>query len=215
MIFWAGILVAAFFAWFSVKIGFFQIWATLFNLIISTYVAIFLAPLVAEVIPAASETLYGSALTLAAIAIATFLILQGVTYTFIPSQFFVSLPKILNTVGSGIVGFLAGFLVWSFAALLISMTLVSQHTFAQKVGFGRKIEQTNVPYMVWWCNLVNTVAASKDNKQTPEEIINRMLDSAEKKALKKKPEQVEPNKPSRDANKNRRRPSRRAGLEDI
>jgi hypothetical protein len=44
MVFWAGILVGGLFIWFAVKIGFYEMWATLFNIVISIYIAIFLSP---------------------------------------------------------------------------------------------------------------------------------------------------------------------------
>jgi hypothetical protein len=195
MVFWVGILVGGLFIWFAIKIGFYEMWAMLFNIVISIYVAVFLTPVIVNIIPAAGETSYGNALTMATAVIGLFLILQGITYVFFTSQFNVSFPRIFDTLGAGILGFLAGLLVWSFAALLISVTPASQNTFVKDIGFGNRIKQTNVPYICWWCNLVNSIVSAPDNEITSEQVINQLLDSTQSKTQDKIPEQVEPAKP--------------------
>ncbi|MHC4751617.1 MAG: CvpA family protein, partial [Planctomycetota bacterium] len=175
MVFWAGILVGGFFAWFAIKIGFYETWAMLFNIVISIYIAVFLTPVIVDIIPAAGQTSYGSALTLATAAIGIFLILYGITYTFFTGQFSVSFPKIFDTCGAGVLGFLIGFLIWSFAALLISTTPISKNTFIEDIGFGSRIKQTNVPYISWWCDLVNSIVSAPDSKITSEQVINQLL----------------------------------------
>jgi hypothetical protein len=190
MAFWLGILVGGLFAWFAIKLGFYETWAMLFNIIISIYLAVFLRPVIAEVVPAAGDTSYSSALIMSATAITSFLILHGISYTFLTGQFSVSFPKIFNTLGTGFLGFLAGFLVWSFASLLISTTPISQDTFVKGIGFDTQFEQTNMPYISWWCNLVNTVVSSQDSEHTAKEAISELL-KKEETAVQDKP--AEPN----------------------
>jgi hypothetical protein len=195
MVFWAGILAGGIFAWFAVKIGFYEMWALLFNIVISIYVTVFLTPVIVNIIPAASETSCGNALTMATAVIGIFLIMQGITYVFFTSQFSVSFPRIFDTLGAGVLGFLAGLLVWGFAALLFSLTPFSQNPFVKDIGFGCRIKQTNVPYISWWCNVVNSIVSAPDNQITSEQIIHQLLDSTQLKAQDKIPEQVEPAKP--------------------
>jgi hypothetical protein len=222
MIFWAGILAGVCFAWFTSKMGFYQTWTMMFNIVISIYLAIFLTPLIIDVIPAATDTAYGYALILTAIAIGTLVVLQGITYTLFTGQFSVTFPRVFNTVGGGILGFLAGLLIWSFLALVVSTTPVSESSIAQTIGFSNKVEQTNVSYISWWCNLVNTVAASENNKHTPQDIISGLLTGAEKKKADKGIRQGEPKKPSEPnsvekspAGEKQRRRSRNVGIEDM
>ncbi len=222
MIFWAGILVGVCFAYFTSKMGLYQTWAMVFNIVISIYLAIFLTPVIIDAIPAATDTAYGYALVLTAIAIGTLVVLQGITYTLFTGQFSVTFPRVFNTVGGGILGFLAGFLIWSFLALVVLTTPVSANSVAQTIGFSSKIEQTNVPYISWWCNLVNIVAASEDNKRAPQEFINNLLAGAEKKKADKGIRQGEPKKPAEPnsvekspAGEKPRRRLRGAGIEDM
>ena len=193
MLFWIGILVGGFFAYFAYKLGFYETWAMLFNIIIAIYVAVFFRPVIAQIIPAADETQYGHALTMLTTAIAVFLILHGISYTFLTAQFTIVFPKILNTLGTSLLGMLAGFLVWSFAMLLLCTTPISQNSFVRELGFDTQFQQTNTPYMSWWCNLVNSAISSEENRQTTEQIVDELLKSAKKKPPTKTTEQPEPN----------------------
>ena len=196
MVFWIGILVGGAFAWFAIKRGFYETWALVFNIVIAIYLAVFLGPVIADVVPAVRDTAYNNALTMLATAIGSFLILHGISYTFLTGQFSISFPKIFDTLGTGFLGFLTGFLVWSFVSLVICITPISQNSFVKEMGFGTQFEQTNVGYISWWCNLVNSAVSSQDNEQTTEEAISGLLKGAEKKAQDKTAEKAEPNEPA-------------------
>jgi hypothetical protein len=198
MVFWIGILVGGTFAWLAIKLGFYQTWALVFNIIISIYLAVYLRPVIVN-IPAVGDTPYSNALTMAAVALASFLILHGISYTFLTGQFNVSFPKVFDTLGTGLLGFLAGFLVWSFLSLLIYITPASQNTFVKEIGFTDQFQQTSVLYISRFCNLVNAVVSSQDNEYSAEQTISKLLKGPESKARKKTPEKpkpVEPAKPS-------------------
>jgi hypothetical protein len=211
MAFWFGILVGGFFAWYAVGVGFYETWTMLFNIIISVYLAVFLRSVIVN-IPAVSDTPYTNALTMLAIAIASFAILQGITYTFLTGQFKVSFPRIFNTLGTGFLGFLAGFLLWNFVSFLIFITPISQDTFMKGFGFKDQFRQSNVSYLSRWCNLVNTVVSSRDSKITSEEAISGLLKSTETEAKIKPAKQAEPAEPKEEA---RPGPPPEADVEDI
>ena len=196
MAFWIGILVGGAFAWFAIKMGFYETWTLVFNIVIAIYLAVFLGPVIANIVPAVRDTAYNNALTMLATAIGSFLILHGISYTFLTGQFTVPFPKVFDTLGTGFLGFLAGFLVWSFVSLVICITPISQISFVKGIGFGTQFEQTNVGYISWWCNLVNSAVSSQDNEQTTEEAISGLLKGAEKKAQDKTAEKAEPNEPA-------------------
>jgi len=197
MVFWVGVLVGVVFIWFAVKMSFYETWAMLFNITISIYLSVFLRPIVIEIVPAAGSTPYSNALTMLAIAIASFAILHGVSYIYFTGQFSVSFPKVFNVLAAGFLGFLAGFLVWSFACLLICVTPISQQPIVKGLGFGGQSQQTNVSYISWWCNLVHKVVSSQDNKISAEEAINDLLESTEKKTREKAGDDAaEPNEPA-------------------
>jgi hypothetical protein len=196
--FWIGILVGATFVWFAIKLRFYQTWALVFNIIISIYLAVYLRPTIVN-IPAVGDTPYNNALTMVVIAVASFLILHGISYIFLTSQFNVSFPKIFDTLGSGLLGFLAGFLVWSFLSLLIYITPASQNTSVKGI-FTDKFQKTTVSYVSRFCNLVNALVSSQDNGHSAKQTISKLLlKGAESKTQVK---QAEPEKPVEPAEPN-------------
>ncbi len=194
MIFWTAILAGALFAWFAIKLGFYDTWTMLFNILISIYVAVFLAPVIADFVPSTGEPSYTKALILTVTALGTFFILYGLSYTFITGQFNVSFPRIFDILFAPLLGFLTGFLVLSFVALLICVTPISQKTFAKEIGLNRQSQQANISYICWWCDLVHNVVATKDGPQSTEQAINWCLKADEKKT-QGSAEHAEPNNP--------------------
>jgi hypothetical protein len=192
MIFWVGILAAAFFAWFAVKTGFYQTWVMLFNAVITVYLSIFLTPVIGSAISAAGDTAYGTALTMVAVAAGAFFILHGLSYSLLTGQFSLSFPRVLDRVASGLLGFVGGLLIWSFLALLVCATPISRSSFVQDIGLERSVRQTNVPYVAWWCDLINAVVATGDNRRAAQEVIRHLLEPAKKDSLHKPTEQGKP-----------------------
>ncbi len=197
MAFWLGILVAGFFALGAVKIGFYQSWAMLFNITIAIFLAIFLWPTVMDFIPAAGDTMYSDIIAMLLTAIAAFVILHGISYTLITGQFNVSFPAVLDFVGSGFLGFLAGILVWNFASLLFSMTPFAQDSSVKKIGFDSKAsQQANISCLSVGCNLVNGFVSGGDG-YTTEKIISKLQKEIAKKARKLAPSTpADTNKPA-------------------
>ncbi|MDD5327803.1 MAG: hypothetical protein PHY02_08330 [Phycisphaerae bacterium] len=197
MVFWIGILVSGAFAWLAIKLRFYQTWVLVFNIIISIYLGIYLRPAIAN-IPAVGDTPYSNILAMAAIVLVSFLVLHCISYVFLTGQFNVPFPKVFDTLGSGFLGFLAGFLVWSFLTLLIYITPASQNSLVKSIGFTDQFRQTGVSYIAGFCNLVNAIV-SYDKGDSTEQTINELLkEGAKPKAQPKTPEPkpVTPAKPA-------------------
>ena len=195
MVFWIGILVGGLFAWFAIRMGFYETWVMLFNIVISVYLGVFLGPIIANIV-AVADAPYSNVLAILAIAIASFLILYGISYIFFTSQFNIPFPKVFDILVAGFLGFLAGFLVWSFVSFLVCITPISQNTFVKEIGFGSQFERTNVPYISWWCNLVNKVVSRQDSEYSTKEAISGLRKSVRKKARDKTDNQAEQSKPA-------------------
>lgn len=206
MVFWVSILAGGLFIWLAIKIGFYETLAMLFNVVISIYLAIFLTPVIVDIIPAARETPYCNALALAVTSVGAFLILYGITYIFLTGQFKVTFPKIFDILFTGVLGFLTGFLILSFTALAITVTPISQNRLVNRVGFNKQSQQANISYICWWCDLVNTIVSSPDTKIKSEQVIDQLLNSTQPKRQDKTDEAtgltapVEPNHPKTSIN---------------
>ena len=175
MLFWTGILVAAIFAYSAVKLGFYHAWTMLFNVVIAVYLGIKLGPAVEEFVPMSGQ--YCRTIAVLATGVGTFLVLQGIAYVFLIGQFTVTFPRGLSTLGSGLLGFLAGFLIWSYAALVICTAPLSDSGFVKEIGFeSSKLEEAKVrPYLVWWCSIVDKLVVSEDGQASVEQTVEDLL----------------------------------------
>ena len=199
MVFWLSILAGGLFIWVAVRIGFFEMWTMLFNIVISIYVAIFLTPVIVDVIPAAGDTAYGTALTLTVLAVGTFLILFAISYIFLTGQFSVAFPKVFDILFAGILGFLAGALIFSFAALIITATPISQNRLMSKIGFNAQSQRSNIEYISRWCDLIHLAVSSPDHDTTAKQTINALLSSEQPRPPGETGNQLEPSKPTNNS----------------
>ena len=181
MVFWLGILTGGLFIWYAIKIGFYEMLAMFFNIVISIYVAIFLSPIILNIVPEAGDIPCSNALALAVLGTGTFFILYGITYVFLTGQFKISFPKSFDILFAGVLGFLAGFLVLSFAALVITVTPISQNRFVKQVGFNKQSQQANLSYMCLWCDMVNAIVSSPDTKITSKQAVEHLLGDTQSK----------------------------------
>ncbi|MBN2589916.1 MAG: CvpA family protein [Sedimentisphaerales bacterium] len=174
MLFWTGILVSGLFIWLAIRIGFYEILVMFFNIVISIYVSIFLSPVIVDYFPSANDTLFYNTFALSIVSIGTFLILHTISYVFLTGQFKVSFHKIFDILFAGMFGFLTGLLIFSFFALVITVTPLAQYKFISQIGFNKNSQQTNISYICWWCDLVNT-AVSSDDKMKSIDIIDELI----------------------------------------
>ena len=200
MVFWIGILIGCLFAWLSVKMGFYETWVLLFNIVIAVFLAVFLGPVIANIVPVARESAYNNALCMIIPAVGAFLILHGISYTLFTGQYSVPFPKVIDTLIAGFFGFLTGFLVWTFLSLLICISPISQNTFVSDLNFTDGFKQTGAPYVAWWCDIVNSMVASEDSDVTSKQVINALLKNAEPKPPTGPGEGAELNQPTEPGN---------------
>ena len=202
MIFWVSILVGGLFTWLAVRIGFFESLVLLFNIIISIYVAIFLTPVILEKFSAAGDLSCGTALSMVSISAGTFLILYGITYVFLTGQFKVSFPKVFDILVAGLLGFLTGFLVSSFTALIITASPLSRNSLINKTGFNKESLKDNLSYIGWFCDSVNWFVSLPDNKVTSEQIINDLIEKVRQKEQDIRNQQAKLNRPDEPSDPN-------------
>jgi hypothetical protein len=180
-----GILIAVIFALSAKKMGFYHTWTMLFNLIIAIYLAIRIGPFIEDFFPAALSGQYSKSLALLATGTGVFLILQGIAYVLLIGQFEVTFPRIVNILGSSLLGFLAGFLVWSFAIFAFYTTPLCQNKSVKEIGFDAKTfeESKMQSYLAWWCNSMDTFIASGNDHVDAEKTLKELLTKPAKNAI--------------------------------
>lgn len=191
MLLLAGILAGGFCVWLAVKIGFYETWATLFNIVIAIYIALFLARPVVNYLPEDAVNIpCRLALTLTILAVGTFLIQHGITYILFTSQFKVTFPKIFDILFAGLLGFFGGFLLLSFVALIIFLTPFGAYT-----GVNDTSVEYNISSAYWLFDAIHSIVSPPDNEITTEKVIEQLLNKSQPDTENKNSQQAEPDKP--------------------
>jgi len=190
MVLLAGILAGGLCIWLAVKIGFYETWAMLFNIVMAIYIAIFMAQPIVNVLPEEARNIRScEALTLIVLAVGAFLILHGITYVLFTSQFKVIFPKIFDILFAGLLGFFGGFLLLSFAALIIFLT-----PFGGYAGIEDESVEYNMSSTYRLFDGINSIVSSPDNRITTEKVIRQLLYKSQPDTQNKNPPQTEPDK---------------------
>jgi hypothetical protein len=184
-LFLLGILIAAIFALSAKKMGFYHAWTMLFNLVISVYLAIRIGPAIEDFFPAAVSGQYSVTFAILAAGTGAFLILQIIAYILMVGQFEVTFPRVVSIFGSSVVGFLAGFLVWSFGTFAFYTTPLCQSQSVKEIGVDAKTfeESKTQPYLAWWCNFLDKFIAAGDTPVSAEKAIKDILIKPAPKAI--------------------------------
>jgi hypothetical protein len=209
-LFLVGMLIAVLFALSAKKMGFYHAWTMLFNLLIAVYLAIRVGPFVEEFFPPSIDGKYSTVLALLATGTGAFLIMQVVAYILMVGQLEVTFPRVVSIFGSAFFGFLAGFLVWSFAMFAFYTTPFSQSRSVKELHIDTTpFQETKMQsYLVGWCNFVDMFIKSGDNPPSAKQAMIDMMtrpaattveDANSKAAPKRTIDSNEPNQPPTDS----------------
>ncbi len=195
MMFWIAILAGALFVWLAVHLGFYETWTMLFNIAVSIYVSIFLTPILAEFAPApGGASSYHTAFCMIVLAGACFAILQGLSFVFLTGQFHIPFPRVFDVVFSGVLGFVTGFLVLSFVALVLTTTPLASHKILGVLGLGQQSQSANLVCITRCCDLIHFFAGSDSSADTAQAAVQRLLqrDTTHPEASSAPPDANEP-----------------------
>jgi len=194
MVFWIAILIGALFVWLSVRRGFYETWVLLFNVLVSIYLSVFLAPAMARFVPMPGGAAWCTALSMLVLAGGTFALLHGLSWVFLTGQFSVRFPRLFDIVFSGILGFAVGFLILSFAALTLSTTPLAKYKIVATLGLGRNAQKANIVGLTRSLDLIHAVAGFADGGTT-QAAVDRLLQTSDDLAKSDKAQPV-PNDPN-------------------
>ena len=184
MLFWLAVLVGVIFAVFSIKGGFYSMWAILFNILISIFLGVMLCPTIIGLIPDIGDSRYHHAGCVAGITVVVFAVLQTITVNFLIGteaekkvEEKISFPQIFNTVGAGLVGFLAGYIVCGFVFFIVLIMPVSEEPIVKSIceqsGFAvQSVEKV--------CDFVGGISLQSYGKAGPKAVIDWLTTPEEK-----------------------------------
>lgn len=192
MLLLAGILVGGLCAWFAIKIGFYETWAMLFNIVVAIFTALFLTrPIVNLLSEEAIDIPCREALVLLIVAVGSFLILHGITYILFTSQFNVPFPKIFDVLFAGLLGFFGGFLVLSFAALIIFITPLGKYA-----SINKESVKNNMKPAYWLLDGIHSIVSGSENEPDSSVVIEQILSKSQPNTQNINTQQEDSDKPT-------------------
>jgi hypothetical protein len=177
MIFWIAILSGVLFVWLAVRLAFCETWVLFFNVIVSIYVSIFLTPLLAELVPPpGGPPGYHVALCMIVLAGGCFAVLQGLSFVFLTGQYRIPCPRVFDVVLAGGIGFVTGFLVLSFAGLVLTVSPLASHKVIGIFSLGEQSEQANLFCITRCCDAIHSFVGPAQDDSATLAAIQKLLD---------------------------------------
>jgi uncharacterized membrane protein required for colicin V production len=124
----------------ATKAGFVSSWARLLNTAVAVYIAVYMTPTIASSMSIVNERSWGAALCALMVGLVTFIILNAICMV-IMGDLKIEMPKILDAVGGGVMGFANGILVWGFLCLLLSISPLTESSTVKQLYSPDEVEQ--------------------------------------------------------------------------
>jgi len=194
MIFWTGIALALFLAAIMVKKGLYETWTLFFNIVIAVYLGLTLGPVLKNLLGIDQAGV--EVLVLLGTAVVSLTVLYLFSYIIFLSQFHVTFPKLVDSAGGGLFGFLTGLLIYSFIVFLICVSPLNPYF--NKIGFNSASIQSNTNYMIWWTGLINGIVSADQKQDSLDQTVSALIENADKSYQAGKAT-VEPNEPAEPA----------------
>jgi hypothetical protein len=158
------IAVGLVFAFIGYRKAWYPTWALLFNVLISVYVSIMTAPQIVDKFPDIRNHLdsYSYAAFVLIVAACFFALLQLLSFKFFTGVYVVSLPKILNSAGAAVLGFLTGTVVAGFLLFLIAITPLPDYPAVKFFAQGGQAPDHANGVMFGSCNFVHDISLQPD-----------------------------------------------------
>jgi len=158
MILSLAVVVGVAFAVIGVRKGFFGMWLVLFNILISIYLGVMLSPTLVAFRPDMEQQRYYLSAFTATTSFMLFVVLQTIVSGFFSDLTECFCPKLFDTVGAAILGFLGGFCVFSFVFFIVCIMPFSKTPLVKGV-FGDGVSTpTGVKGVVKACDFVSAVS---------------------------------------------------------
>ncbi len=177
MLFWFAIIVGLLFAWLGIRMGFYMVFQSFFNVLIAIYLGVMTTPWLIGLVPELGGSGYNTAACVLGIALVVFIILQTITACFLTGISDVEFPGIFDNVGAGTFGFILGYVAVSFVLFVIYIMPVSRMkymTYAYKPDTLPACAKSTSRA----CEFVGAISLQYHDK-TVSHVVDWLIDSAE------------------------------------
>ena len=180
MIFWLTVMTGVLTVLIGNRKGFFPMWATLFNIVISIYVSVMLTPTIIGWIPDIGSNGYHQVGCVAGLAVVFFVILQTIATHYFTADSNVILPDMVEKIGTGVISFLVGYLVCGFVFFIICIMPFSDQPIAKKILGKDQRSLSAVASVTKTCNFVGSLSLQCHEDTTIPKIIDWFIEPPDK-----------------------------------
>jgi uncharacterized membrane protein required for colicin V production len=192
------IAAALVFALIGYRKTFYPGWAVLFNLLIAVYISIMSAPQIVDKFPDVRTYLgnYTYSAAILIIAVVIFIVLQAFAFRFFTAVSIVSFPKLLNSLGAAVLGFLTGSVIAGFLLFLINITPLADNSTVRSFTQDKQMPDPKNGVVLVSCDFIHNISLQPDPTAI-EKQMESILENWRKlvtEANTKTPAKSEPNK---------------------
>ena len=192
------IAAALVFAFIGYRKTFYPGWAVLFNLLIAVYISIMSAPQIVDKFPVVRTYLdnYTYSAAILIIAAVIFIVLQSFAFRFFTAVSIVSFPKLLNSLGAAILGFLTGSAIAGFLFFLINISPLADNSTVRSFTQDKQAPDRSNGVVLVSCDFIHSISLQPNPIGVDKQLEN-ILENWRKPvtgANTKTPAESEPNK---------------------
>lgn len=176
MAFWILILFAAVGAFLAFKkADFYKMWAIIFNIFIAIYTSIMLSPWIISMIPTGTGGLqYQKVACVVCVAVLVFGVLQAITVNFITADYEITFPKLFDSIGSSVLGFVSGLTVSAFILLMLSLLPFAEAPVINKITGREATEKLAAGPIVTLCDFITAISIQPPEGK-PRQAVTRLI----------------------------------------
>jgi uncharacterized membrane protein required for colicin V production len=158
------IAAALVFAFIGYRKTFYPGWAVLFNLLIAVYISIMSAPQIVDKFPAVRNYLgnFSYSTGIFVIAVIIFAVLQSFAFRFFTAVCVVSFPKLLNSLGAAVLGFLTGSVIAGFLFFLINITPLADYSTVRSFTQDKQTPDRANGVVLVSCDFIHNISLQPD-----------------------------------------------------
>ena len=169
MIFWLMLFVGLLFGFYGARNKFYLLWLMLVDIMISIYLSVMLTPTFVEMIPQGQEEPYHNVISIVVLFSLLFACLYLIANYLFDKNFEVTLPRLFDGVGSGVLGFISGYILMGFLLFVICVTPVAKNKYMRK-----NVTPLAQKTVAKTCNIVNRWSLHGDNRKV-DKVIGGLL----------------------------------------
>jgi hypothetical protein len=154
------IAVALVFAFLGYRKTFYPSWAFLFNILVSVYTSIMITPQIVDKVPFIRVYLgsfsYSAFILISAVII--FVVMHFLSFKFFTAVYIVTFPKIFNSAGAAVLGFLTGLAISGFLLFLVTITPLSDFPAVKFLAQNSQTADGTNTVVLTTCNFVHGIS---------------------------------------------------------